>query len=216
LIKRLKSWRELYPCLENILGRSYPFWQYYFPKLKEIFPKPLSRVDLELFYKAINKSEPSLIRVEADEVTYSLHVILRFELELQLITGEIKIEDLPEVWKNKMDELLGVKPETDAEGILQDVHWSIGIFGYFPTYVLGNLYGAQFFDAMKKEIPDMDEKIANGDFKTILNWYRTKIHQHGAVYSANELCHRVTKEELKADYFMDYLTKKYTEIYKLK
>lgn len=201
---------------ENILGRSYTFWQYYFPKLKVLFPEALSGIDLPFFYKAINKSEPSLIRVEADEVTYGLHVILRFELELQLLTGEVEVKDLPEIWKSKMGELIGVKPETDTDGVLQDVHWSIGIFGYFPTYALGNLYGAQFFETMKKEIPDIDQKIAAGDFQTLLNWYQTNIHQHGAVYSANELCHRVTGEALKADYFTNYLEQKYSEIYQLK
>jgi len=200
---------------ENIIGRSFAFWKFYFPKLKALFPERLSKIELESFYKAINKSESSLIRVEADEVTYGLHIILRFEIELQLISGALKVEDLPEVWNHKTEELFGIKPDTDANGVLQDVHWSIGIFGYFPTYALGNLYGAQFFEAMKKEIPDIDNKIEAGDFKILLNWYRENIHQHGSVYTANELCFRATGEELTADYFMDYLTKKYSEIYHL-
>lgn len=200
---------------ENAIGRNVAFWKFYYPKLQKLFPERLSTISQNIFYKAINKCEPSLIRVEADEVTYGLHIILRFELELQLLSGDLKVDELPEAWNCKMKELLGIVPDSDANGVLQDVHWSIGIFGYFPTYALGNLYGAQFYDSMLKNNPDFESQIASGDFKTVLNWYRENIHQYGAIYSADDLCKRVTGKSLNSDYFMSYLTNKYTGIYNL-
>ncbi len=199
---------------ENIIGRSLPFWTYYFPKLKEFFPGQLNNVSLEAFYKGINKVEPSMIRVEADEVTYSLHIILRFELECALVSGELAVKDLPEAWNNKMEELLGIRPCNDAEGVLQDVHWSFGAIGYFPTYALGNLYGAQFFNTMNKDLGDVDSLVARGEFKKILGWLRENIHRHGSSYTAEELCTRVTGEPLNPEYFSRYLTEKYRSIYK--
>ena len=201
---------------ENMIGLSLPFWKYYYPKLRKMFPTQLDGVTLEQFYRGINRSEPSLIRIDADEVTYSLHIILRFELELQMISGELKVRDLPEAWNSGMKELLGITPADDAEGVLQDVHWSFGAIGYFPTYALGNLYGAQFFQKLDRDLGGVDEIMERGDFKKILGWLRDNIHRYGSIYTAEELCMNATGEALNPDYFIDYLEKKYSGIYGLK
>ncbi len=198
---------------ENLIGRSRTFWYYYFDKLKKTFPKQLEGIDLDQFYRAVNKVEPGFIRVEADEVTYSLHVILRFELELDLLTGNLAVDDLPEAWNSLSRELFGIVPGNDSDGVLQDIHWSLGVFGYFPTYALGNLYGAQFYNTLKKEHPDIEDDFAKGNFSNILNWYREKIHKHGSVYSGGELCKLVTGEKLNSRYYIDYLNSKYSKIY---
>lgn len=199
---------------ENLIGRSLPFWKYYFPKLKSFFPDQLNDITLDQFYRGINRSEPSLIRVEADEVTYSLHIILRFELELALVSGELQIKDLPGAWNDKMEELLGIRPDNDAEGVLQDVHWSFGAIGYFPTYALGNLYGAQFFNIMRKDLDNIESLMEEGQFGSILRWLRDNIHRYGSIYTADELCNRVTGESLNPAYFIRYLEDKYSLIYK--
>lgn len=198
---------------ENMVGRSLPFWRHFYPILQKYFPEPLDAIPLEKFYKAINKVEPSLIRVEADEVTYSLHVMLRFNIERKIVTGEVEIDDLPALWNSQMEDLLGIKPDSDSNGILQDVHWSMGYIGYFPTYALGNLYGAQFVHQMRDEIGDIDASLEAGDMKPILNWQRKKIHRHGKIYPAQELCRRITGETLDSDYFINYLESKYADIY---
>ncbi len=198
---------------ENMIGLSLPFWKYYFPKLQKTFPDQLNGVSLNSFYKGINKSEPSMIRIDADEVTYSLHIILRFELELSLITGDLNVEDLPEAWNSMMKELLGIVPANDAEGVLQDVHWSFGAIGYFPTYALGNLYGAQFYSKMNRDLGGIDSMMERGDFRKILRWLRETIHQYGSTYTAEELCIHATGESLNPDYFIRYLEKKYSSIY---
>lgn len=200
---------------ENFIGRSYPFWHYYYPMLRNYFPKNFQDVTLDAFYRAINRVEPSFIRVEADEVTYNLHIILRFELETKLITGELAVKDLPEAWNSASAELFGIVPENDAQGVLQDIHWSMGAFGYFPTYALGNLYAAQFFQSMEKELPDCTKKISQGSFEGILYWLREKIHRHGRIFDAEELCFRISGEQLNPCYFTDYLIKKYSELYGL-
>lgn len=200
---------------ENMIALSLPFWRHYFPKLKEIFPSRLEGVSVDQFYRGINKSRPSMIRIDADEVTYSLHIILRFELELQLISGTLRINDLPEAWNSKMNELLGIVPANDAEGVLQDVHWSFGAVGYFPTYALGNLYGAQFYHKMDSDLGGTEKLMEKGDFKTILRWLRENIHQHGSIYTAEELCVKTTGETLNPDYFYKYLENKYSRIYGL-
>lgn len=200
---------------ENCIGHSLPFWKHYYPALKEYFPHAFEGVSLDEFYKGLNKVTPSLIRVEADEVTYSLHIILRFELELGLIEGSISTDDLPELWRTKSEEYLGIRPKTDADGVLQDIHWSMGAFGYFPTYALGNLYSAQFLNALKKELPEYEKKVEQGDLTEVLTWLRQNIHNHGSIHSADELCRKVTGESLKAHYFTDYLDKKYRSIYDL-
>ncbi len=200
---------------ENLVGRSREFWQYFLPHLVKIFPENLKGVDVEGMWKAVNKVEPSFIRVEADEVTYSLHVMLRFELEKKLINRQLAVKDLPEAWNEGMREMLGIVPANDAEGCLQDVHWSFGLFGYFPTYALGNLYGSQFWNSMMKDLPNTYEKMAAGDFSEILGWLRSKIHRHGSAKTADELALEVTGEALNAQYFVDYLNKKYGEVYGL-
>jgi carboxypeptidase Taq len=200
---------------ENVVGRSRAFWSYFYPILKEEFPEQLSGVDLEHFYRAINKVEPSLIRVEADEVTYSLHVILRFELERMLIGRELSVSDLPSAWHEQSRDLLGIVPENDATGVLQDIHWSGGSIGYFPTYALGNVYGLQFVSRMRKDVPDMDTRIRHGEFSPLRDWVDTNVHQHGRSRTPAELCEEITGEPMNARYFIDYLTAKYTDIYKL-
>ncbi|GAB6091637.1 carboxypeptidase M32 [Spirochaeta dissipatitropha] len=200
---------------ENLVGRSREFWQRYYAELKELYPEQLSDVDLEAFYKGINNVQPSLIRVEADEVTYGLHVILRYEIEKQLITGDLAVEDLPEAWNKRMQEFLGIVPPDDRDGVLQDVHWSHGAIGYFPTYALGNLYGAQFTTAMEAEIGNLKNLVEKGEFSVILDWLRRHIHQHGSAKTPQELLQDITGQELQAQPFIDYLEEKYGEIYSL-
>jgi len=199
---------------ENNIGKSLPFWQYFYPKLQAEFPKPFKRLKLPKFYQIINKVEPTFIRTEADEVTYNLHIILRFELEREIIEGSFEVKDLPRIWNAKVKEYLGLEVPNDQLGILQDVHWSGGDFGYFATYSLGNLYAAQFYQQMRKEIPKLDEQIARGDFSAVNAWLKNNIHRHGKTYHANELVRKITGEELNSRYFTEYLEKKYREIYK--
>lgn len=199
---------------ENILGRSLEFWKHFYPEMKKTFEQ-LNDISLEDFYRAINVVEKSFIRVDADEVTYNLHIMLRFEMEEALINEKIDVKDLPEIWNKKMEEYLGIIPENDSVGVLQDVHWSHGSFGYFPSYMLGNLFSAQIFNQMKKDIPDYYKNIEEGNLKPILKWLRENIHKHGKKYEPNELLERVTKEKLNPDYFMDYLKEKYKKIYKI-
>ncbi|MEW5817040.1 MAG: carboxypeptidase M32 [Spirochaetota bacterium] len=200
---------------ENIIGRSLPFWKRYYQDLKKMFPDNLGTVSLENFYKAINKVIPSFIRIEADEVTYNLHIILRFELETALVAGDISVKDLPEAWRSASRELFGITPDKDADGVLQDIHWSSGLLGYFPTYTLGNLYGAQFYSVLRKDIPGIDDEISTGRLRTVLNWLHENIHTHGSIYSADELCKRVSGLPLNPDYFLTYLDSKYSDIYEL-
>ena len=200
---------------ENLVGRSRPFWQFFAPIAGKIVPQ-LAPIPAEALYRAANIAEPSLVRVEADEVTYNLHIMLRFELEEGLITGRIDTADLPELWRDAMQRYLGVVPEDDAHGVLQDVHWSSGLFGYFPSYMLGNLYSAQFFAAVRKEIPDLDEKIARGKLSELLAWLREKIHQYGKIYQPKELIERVTGHAPDSSHFVRYIVDKYTDIYDLR
>jgi len=200
---------------ENGVGRSRPFWRYFFPILKETFPDVLKGVDVEGFYAAINTVRPSMIRVESDEVTYNLHIMLRFEIERQLIEEDLKVDALPELWNAKMEEYLGIRPKTDAEGVLQDVHWSGGAFGYFPTYTLGNLYAAQFLNQAKKERPELDARIEAGDLLPLKGWLNEKIHRWGRQYTSGELVQKVCGEALNPKYFSDHLHKKFGEIYRL-
>jgi len=200
---------------ENLVGRSRPFWQFFAPIAGKIVPQ-LAPIPAEALYRAANIAEPSLVRVEADEVTYNLHIMLRFELEEGLITGRIDTADLPELWRDAMQRYLSVVPEDDAHGVLQDVHWSSGLFGYFPSYMLGNLYSAQFFAAVRKEIPDLDEKIARGKLSELLAWLREKIHQYGKIYEPKELIERVTGHAPDSSHFVRYIVDKYTDIYDLR
>ncbi len=198
---------------ENAVGRSRPFWQYFYPKLQETFPAQLSAVSEDEFYLAINHVTPSLIRVEADELTYNLHIMVRFEIELDVIEGRVQVEELPEVWNAKMQEYLGITPPNDAEGVLQDVHWSFGAFGYFPTYTLGNLYAAMLFHQAKKDIADLEQNMSQGNFLSLKNWLNERVHQWGRRYSANELIQRVTNQALTPEPFIQDLEQKFGNLY---
>jgi carboxypeptidase Taq len=200
---------------ENVVARSRAFWSHYFPVLREFFPDQIAHVDTDTFYGAINKVEPSLIRVEADEVTYNLHIFLRFELEQALLNGELPVARLPDAWNAKMEEYLGVVPPDDARGVLQDVHWSGGLFGYFPSYALGNLLAAQFYDKALADLPALSSEMAAGDFGPLLTWLREHIHQHGKKFTPVELVKRVTGETMTAEPFLTYLRKKYSQIYEV-
>jgi carboxypeptidase Taq len=201
---------------ENVIGRSRAFWDKFFPVLQGYFPEELRAVTAETFFRAANYAKPSLIRVDADEVSYSLHIILRFELEQGLFSGAIKPENLPELWRARMKEIFGIEPETDAQGVLQDIHWSMGSFGYFPSYALGNLYGLQFFGKLQKDLPDFEEAIRQGNFAPIHGWLRDNIHVWGRRLEPSELLKQVTGETLSVEPFLDYIEKKYSEIYGIK
>lgn len=197
---------------ETLIGHSKPFWQHFLPILKQHFKGKLDSVSLDDFYRAINKITPSFIRVEADEVTYSLHVILRFELERALIEGTLAVRDVPEAWNAKMKELLGITPKTNREGCLQDIHWSMGAFGYFPTYTLGNLYAGHLFQGFAKDIPDWETKLAQGELAFIKTWLNQAVHQHGRRYTSKELLQKVTGKPFSSDAYVNYLTQKYTKL----
>ncbi|HMB92023.1 MAG TPA: carboxypeptidase M32 [Rhodothermales bacterium] len=198
---------------ENMVGRSRPFWQHYYAKLQQLFPDSLADVSLDTFYRGINKVAPSLIRVEADEVTYNLHIMLRFELEKDMIEGRVSIEDLPDLWNTRMEQYLGLRPDTNADGVLQDIHWSLGALGYFPTYALGNLMSAQLFDQARQDLPNLEDQIAAGQFDSLLHWLRTHIHHHGRKIEALDLLKQVTNEELSAEPWLAYIREKYSGIY---
>jgi carboxypeptidase Taq len=200
---------------ENLVGRSRPFWSHYYPKLREVFPKVLDGVDSEEFYRAINVLEPSEIRVEADEVTYNLHILLRFELEVALIEGSLSVADLPAAWNAKMDAYLSVIPKNDSVGVLQDIHWADGLFGYFPTYAIGSVLSVQFFDAALKAHPDIPEETRSGRFSTLLGWLRENVHRHGSRYYPHELVERTNGHPLDTVPYLRYLEDKFGELYVL-
>lgn len=198
---------------ENIIGRSYGFWKHYYKELQKLFPEQLEDVSLNDFYKAINKVEPSLIRTEADEVTYNLHIMLRYEIEKALINREIRVSDLPEVWNSKMKEYLGIVPPNYTKGVLQDVHWAGGSFGYFPSYSLGNIYAAQIYNTARKEIRDFDSLVEKGELIRIKEWLSDKIYKYGKLLEPEEILKKVTGEEITPGYLIEYLEKKYKGIY---
>jgi carboxypeptidase Taq len=200
---------------ENHVGRSRAFWQYWFPALQAVFPEQLRGQDAESFYRAVNKVMPSLIRTEADEATYDLHIMLRVELEQALLAGEVNFAELPELWRARMHEYLGVVPETDAEGVLQDIHWPSGLVGYFATYTLGNVLAAQLFEQVAREIPGLAEQFASGEYSPLLAWLRDRIHRHGRKYTLDELARRATGRPLTAEPYLRYLRAKFSEIYGL-
>ncbi len=200
---------------ENLVGRSLPFWEHFYPALKKTFPSQLDGVSLKSFYKAINKVEPSFIRVNADEATYNMHIMLRLELEIDMVEGKIAVRDLPEIWNAKTEDYLGITPPDDAKGVLQDIHWSGGAIGYFSTYALGNLISAQLWEKINKDIPDLSDQIREGNFSELLGWLRRNIHQHGQKYEPQELVERVTGSRITPEPYVRYLTKKYNEIYGL-
>ena len=199
---------------ENLIGRRRSFWEHFYPQLQPRFDA-LADVDLDRFYRSINAVKPSFIRVEADEVTYNLHILLRFSLERRMVDGEIEVDDLPDAWRAESRALLGIVPERDADGVLQDIHWSMFAIGYFPTYTLGNLYSVQLHAAMARDIPDWEGQVCAGRFAEMLGWLRDRIHRHGRVYPAAEICQIVTGEPLNARYFIDYLNGKFGDLYRL-
>jgi carboxypeptidase Taq len=200
---------------ENLVCRGRPIWQHFFPLLQETFPGQLADTDVDRFVRALCKVTPSLIRVEADEVTYNLHILLRFELENDLLEGRLAVADAPAAWNTKMQEYLGLTPPDDARGVLQDIHWSIGIFGYFPTYTLGNLLAAQLWARATTDLPDLADRLAQGDCAPLLAWLREKIHRHGRKLLPNDLIQRTTGEALTPRHFLAYLTEKYSALYQL-
>lgn len=200
---------------ENNVGRNLSYWKVNYPKLQQAFPENLKNVNVDDFYKAMNIVKPSLIRTSADELTYHFHVLIRFEIEKALIEGTIEVKDLPAYWNTKYKEYLGIDVPNDTQGVLQDIHWSHGSFGYFPTYSLGSFYAAQFFAQAKKEINDLEKEIENGNMKPLLSWLREKVHKHGKFYTAEELCVTITGEKLNFKYFMEYAKNKYSGLYQL-
>lgn len=200
---------------ENVIGRSRPFWAHFLPRLAAYYPAQLRGVSVEDVYRSINVVRPDYIRVEADEVTYNLHIFLRFELETALIAGDIEVKDLPELWNQKMEKYLGLTPPDDGLGVLQDVHWSAALFGYFPTYALGNALSLQFYDCLKRDVPECDAQVARGEFAPILAWLREHIYVHGAKFTPAELVRRVTGAEIDPQPYIRYLQAKYGELYGL-
>jgi carboxypeptidase Taq len=199
---------------ENAVGRSHPFWQSQYPVLQKTFAEQLNDTDVDTFVNALNRVQPSLIRVEADEVTYNLHILIRFELEQALINGDIAIETLPGLWNSKYRTYLGIEPENDSEGVLQDIHWSSG-FGYFPSYTLGNMYAAQIFHTIGEHIPDLDQRLAQGDTATLLHWLQENLYSWGASYQPQTLLERVSGQRADPSYLINYLTRKFSTIYHL-
>lgn len=202
---------------EKMVGQGEFFWRKYWPLVQQSFPQIPREVTAADFYKAYNIVEPGMIRVEADELTYPLHVIIRYEIESKLISGEIKVdENLPKLWNKKMNDYLGITPQNDKEGILQDIHWASGAFGYFPTYTLGAIYASQFYKTVKEKIPGLEKQIEEGNFAELKKWLNENIHCKGALYPTGDmLCKVVTGEELNASAFIQYLTEKYTKLYDL-
>ena len=200
---------------ENMVGRSRAFWEYFYPTMQETFPQSVGDVSLDDFFFAINDVRPSLIRVEADEATYNLHIIIRFELEQALLAGDVPIPDLPAAWNEKYREFLGIEPPNDADGVLQDIHWSAGLLGYFPTYSLGNLYAAQLFATADEELGGLDEQFARGEFTPLRSWLNEKVHHPGRCYSAAELAQRITGKPLSHVPLIDYLKAKLSPLYGL-
>lgn len=198
---------------ENQVGRSRAFWQWLFPKAQEAFADALSGVDLDQLHFAVNQVSPSLIRVEADEATYNLHILIRFELEQALIGESLAISELPEAWNQQYRDCLGIDPPNHADGVLQDVHWSAGLFGYFPTYTLGNLAAAQLFDAAQTQLGDLESAFAAGEFAGLLDWLREHIHRHGRCYSGAQLIELATGKPLSSEHLVDYLDEKLRPLY---
>lgn len=201
---------------ENFIGRSHEFWTRYYGDLQQHFPEQFKNVTVDDFYKAVNRVENSLIRIQADELTYNLHIIIRYEIEKQLFNEGLSVSELPKVWNEKYKTYLGLTPPNDSLGVLQDVHWSGGSFGYFPSYALGNMYAAQIVNTMRKQLPEFDELIAEGNFAPIKEWLTEQIYKYGKSQKPAEIIKRVTGEELNPNYLADYLEQKYKAIYGLK
>jgi carboxypeptidase Taq len=198
---------------ENLVGRSRVFWNVHYERLQRTFPTQLAHVSLDEFYRAINRVRPSPIRTEADEVTYNLHIMLRVEIEMALLDGSLAVKDLPRTWNEKVQEYLGITPLNDAQGVLQDVHWSAGLVGSFPTYTIGNIMSAQWFAAARGNTPQMDEALAAGNYAPLFDWLRENVWRHGRAFSASELLQEATGSDLNTAPFRAYLSKKYSELF---
>jgi carboxypeptidase Taq len=198
---------------ENQVGRSREFWLWLLDDAKATFAPSINDVEIDAFYHAVNTIRPSLIRVEADEATYNLHILIRFDLERQLIERDIEVADLPDAWNARYQSDLGITPPSDADGVLQDVHWSAGLIGYFPTYTLGNLAAAQLYEAAENSIGDLSGQITRGEFEPLANWLRTSVHERGRCYSSDQLIEKVTGKPLSAKPLMEYLTAKLNPLY---
>ena len=199
---------------ENVIGRSKAFWDNIHAELKADLPEEFASITPQMFYEAVNEAKPSLIRIYADELTYSLHIMVRYEIEKMMFSGDIDVYELPRIWNEKMQEYLGITPPDDTNGVLQDVHWSAGLMGYFSTYALGSAYAAQFLAYMQREM-DVYELIRKGDVAAITAWLKEHIHQYGSIYTPTQLLDKIAGEQLNADYYIDYLTKKFSEVYDL-
>lgn len=200
---------------ENQIGRSRTFWHAHFAQMQAAFPEQLSGADPELMYRAVNRVRPSLIRVEADEVTYNLHIMLRVEIELGLLEGSLQVKDLPEIWNAKMQEYLGVTPTDDAHGVLQDIHWSGGGFGSFPGYTVGNVMSAQFLEAARRDVAGLDDALAQGEYAPLLGWLQHNIYRHGRAFSGGELLQRTTGRDLHTGPYLEYVRTKFSDLYDL-
>ena len=197
---------------ENILGRNPHFWTPIYEKMSELLPE-FKTIPFDTFVKAINDVHPSMIRTEADEVTYGLHIILRYEIEKAIFRDNVKTDDLPALWNQKMQELLGITPANDAEGILQDMHWSDGSFGYFPSYLLGSIYDGMYLEAIQKDLGDLDTVLENGRILDITHWLKEKIHRFGSMYNSKEVIERVCGKEISAQPLLRYFEEKYSKVY---
>lgn len=197
---------------ENLVGRGKEFWQWAMPKFVEHFPDKKG-LQIEQLYPALHTVKPTLIRVEADEATYNLHIAARYEIEKAIFANQVSVDDLPELWNQTYFELLGIRPESDANGVLQDIHWSMGAFGYFPSYTLGNLINSQLFEAAKRDIPNMTDHFTNGDFRPLLQWSREKVHAHGSLYQSSDLVERATGEPMSSSAFLRYIREVTHEVY---
>jgi carboxypeptidase Taq len=200
---------------ENLVGRSMPFWKHFYSRFQQGFSSQLGNVSLETFYKAINRVQPSLIRIEADEATYNLHIMLRMELEIALMEGSLAVKDLPEAWNARMQEYLGLTPPNDTKGVMQDVHWSGGMVGYFPTYALGNLVSVQLWEKIQQDIPDLASQFEQGEFGALLGWLRKNVHAYGAKYEPQVLVQKITGEKINPKPYLRYLKAKFGAIYGL-
>jgi len=200
---------------ENQIGRSLEFCEWVLPLWKENFPENMKNVNAEDLWKSVNIIQPSLIRTESDEATYNLHIMIRYEIEKKLISGEIEVDDLPTIWNDMYDEFLGIKVPNNSLGVLQDVHWSMGAFGYFPTYTLGNLYSAQLLSAAKKDLGDINEQIKQGEFFPLLEWMREKIHSRGSIIEPAELIKEATGRFPSSEEFIEYLKDKISDLYEI-
>jgi carboxypeptidase Taq len=200
---------------ENQVGRNRAFWSFWLPRLKNAFPGQLEDISHDEFILSVNLVESSPVRVTADEVTYGLHIIIRFELERALLNGDLEVKSLPTEWNQRMESYLGIRPRNDAEGVLQDIHWSHGLIGYFPTYLLGNLYAAQLMDQAVKKIPDLEKNIAAGNLMPLREWLRTNVHMLGKTLTADEMIVKITGETLNPEFFLSYLKTKFEDLYEL-